>query len=200
MPRETPPTLTESALDILFRRARSHIAWTDRPVSVELLRQVWDLTRMGPTSANCSPARIVFAVSAEAKEKLMPCLMEGNREKTMSAPAAAIIGYDLEFHDRLAELFPHEDARSWFSGNPGLIQATAFRNGTLQGAYFMLAARALGLDCGPMSGFDNAMVDEAFFAGGAVKSNFICNVGYGDPTALFPRGPRLDFDDACKVM
>ena len=200
MPQETPPTLTESALDILFRRTRSHNVWTDRPVSVELLRQVWDLTRMGPTSANCLPARIVFAVSAEAKEKLMPCLMEGNREKTMSAPAAAIIGYDLKFHDRLAKLFPHEDARSWFAGNPGLIQATAFRNGTLQGAYFMLAARALGLDCGPMSGFDNAMVDEAFFTGSPVKSDFICNVGYGDPSALFPRSPRLDFDDACKVI
>ncbi len=191
--------IDDTALDILFRAARTHNAWLDKPVTEDLLRAVWNLARMGPTSANCSPARIVFVMSPEAKERLKPCLMEANVAKTMSAPATAIIGHDLRFYDRLPELFPHTDARSWFVGNDDLIGSTAFRNGTLQGAYFMLAARAAGLDCGPMSGFDNAMVDERFFAGTDVKSNFLCNVGHGDAAALFPRSPRLDFDDACSV-
>lgn len=190
----------DSTLDRIFRNARTHYAWQKRGVSVELLREVWDLAKLGPTSANCSPARIVFVMSAEAKERLRPCLIPGNVDKTMAAPATAIIGHDLAFYERLPELFPHADARSWFAGNDRLIETTAMRNGTLQGAYFMLAARALGLDCGPMSGFDNAMVDAEFFAGTTVRSNFLCNLGYGDASVLHPRGPRLAFDDACKVL
>lgn len=190
----------KAALDILFREARTHNAWEDRPVGEDLLRAIWDLVKWGPTSANCEPARIVIVVSEEAKERLRPCLMEGNVDKTMSAPATAIIGHDLAFYDKLPELFPHTDARSWFVGHDALIEETAFRNGTLQGAYFMLAARTLGLDCGPMSGFDKDMVDREFFAGTTVRSNFLCNVGYGDPAGLFPRSPRLSFEDACQVV
>ena len=191
--------ITEDALNTLFREARTHNGWQDRPVDAALLREVWDLAKWGPTSANCSPARIVFVVSEAAKEKLKPSLMEGNVAKTMAAPATAIIGHDMEFYERLPELFPHTDARSWFVGKPAMIESTAFRNGTLQGAYFMLAARAVGLDCGPMSGFDNAKVDAAFFAGTAVRSNFLCNIGYGDPAHLHPRTKRLSFDDACRI-
>ena len=171
--------LNQDALDQLFVEARTHNGWLDEPVPEDLLKDVWDLAKMGPTSANCSPARIVFVVSTEAKERLKPCLIEGNVDKTMVAPVTAIIGHDMEFYDRLPELFPHTDARAWFVGNDDLTQETAFRNGTLQGAYFMLAARARGLDCGPMSGFDNAAVDQAFFAGTDVKSNFLCNLGHG---------------------
>jgi 3-hydroxypropanoate dehydrogenase len=191
--------LTDDALDVLFRDARTHNGWRDAPVGDDLLAQVWDLAKWGPTSANCSPARIVFVRSAEAKEKLKPCLIEGNVAKTMAAPVTAVIGHDLTFYERLPELFPHTDARSWFVGNDALIQSTAFRNGTLQGGYFILAARALGLDCGPMSGFDNDKVDAAFFAGTPVKSNFLCNLGYGDPSKLYPRARRLDFDEACRI-
>lgn len=191
--------LDEAALDTLFRSARTHNAWRDRPVPEELLEAVWDLARMGPTSANCSPARIVFVVTAAAKARLEPCLSKGNRAKTMAAPATAIIGYDLDFPDRLPRLFPHTDARSWFAGNEPLIETTAFRNGTLQGAYLILAARALGLDCGPMSGFDNAMVDRAFFAGSRIRSNFLCNLGYGDFKGVHTRSPRLSFAEACRV-
>lgn len=192
-------TLDAAALDVLFRDARTHNGWQDRPVAAELLRAVWDLAKMGPTSANCSPARVVFVVSAAAKEKLKPCLAPGNVDKTMAAPATAIIGHDLSFYDRLPVLFPHTDARAWFVGNQALIDSTAFRNGTLQGAYLILAARALGLDCGPMSGFDNAKVDATFFAGTTIKSNFLCNLGYGDPAKLHPRAPRLEFDEACSI-
>jgi 3-hydroxypropanoate dehydrogenase len=187
------------ALDILFREARTHSTWLDRPVAAEVLREAWDLAKLGPTSANCSPARIVFVVSGEAKEKLRPALIEGNVTKTMAAPATAIIAYDMAFFDLLPRLFPHTDARSWFVGNDELIETTAFRNGALQGAYFILAARAMGLDCGPMSGFDNAKVDEVFFAGTTIRSNFLCNVGYGDPAKLRPRNPRLSFDEACRI-
>jgi 3-hydroxypropanoate dehydrogenase len=190
----------DATLDRIFRNARTHYAWQKRDVPVELLREAWDLAKLGPTSANCSPARIAFVVSAEAKERLRPCLIPGNVDKTMAAPATAIIGHDLTFYERLPELFPHTDAKSWFVGNERLIETTAFRNGTLQGAYFMLAARALGLDCGPMSGFDNAMVDAAFFAGTTIRSNFLCNLGYGDASVLYPRSPRLGFDDACQVL
>ncbi len=193
-------TLNQDALDQLFVEARTHNAWLEKPVPVDRLEQVWDLAKMGPTSANCSPARIVFVVSVEAKERLKPCLIEGNVEKTMAAPVTAIIGQDMKFYDRLGELFPHTDARPWFAGNDPVIQATAFRNSTLQGAYFMLAARALGFDCGPMSGFDEAAVDEAFFAGTDVKSNFLCNIGTGSGEDMFPRSPRLAFDDACSVV
>jgi 3-hydroxypropanoate dehydrogenase len=192
--------IDDRSLNRLFREARTHNVWRETPVSEETLRAAWDLAKMGPTSANCSPARIVFVVTANAKERLKPALIEGNVEKTMAAPATAIIGYDLEFYEHLPRLFPHTDARSWFAGNAALIETTAFRNGTLQGAYFMMAARALGLDCGPMSGFDNARVDETFFAGTKIKSNFLCSVGIGDPTDLFPRGPRFAFDDVCRIV
>ena len=192
--------ITQDALDQLFTDARTHNVWQDKPVEADLLRAVWDLTKMGPTSANCSPARIVFVVSDEAKARLKPCLAEGNVTKTMSARVTAIIGSDQKFYDRLGELFPHTDARPWFAGNDAMIESTAFRNSTLQGAYFMLAARALGLDCGPMSGFDNDAVDGEFFAGTSVKSNFLCSIGYGSGEDMFPRSPRLDFDDACSVL
>jgi 3-hydroxypropanoate dehydrogenase len=155
---------------------------------------------MGPTSANCSPARIVFAQSDEAKKKLEPHLSEGNRAKTMVAPVVAIIGYDTQFYEHLPKLFPHADARSWFVGKPAHIETTAFRNGSLQGAYLIMAARALGLDCGPMSGFDNAGVDEAFFPGGRIKSNFICSLGHGDPAGLFARSPRFAFEEFCSIV
>lgn len=191
--------LNDSGLDLLFRQARTHNVWTDAPVSETLLRAVYDLTKWGPTSANCSPARFVLVASKEGKERLRPHLMEGNREKTMKAPVCVIIAYDTTFYDKIPQLFPHNPgAREWFSGNPALAEETAFRNGTLQGAYFMLAARALGLDCGPMSGFDKAGVDRAFFAGTPLKSNFLCAVGHGDAGALFPRSPRLSFEEACR--
>ncbi len=195
-------TLTQQALDTLFLHARTHNGWLDRPVSDGLLKRIWDLARMGPTSANCSPMRIVFVKSPEAKERLLPALMEGNRAKTLAAPVTAIFGNDSRFYDLLPQLFPHADARSWFAGpdKEGVAANTAFRNGTLQAAYFMLAARALGLDCGPMSGFDNAAVDRAFFPDGRIRSNFICNLGYGDPEALYPRSPRLEFEEACSII
>lgn len=192
--------LSDSGLDLLFREARTHNGWQDKEVSDVLLQAVFDLAKMGPTSANCSPMRVLYLKSPEAKEKLRPALIEGNVEKTMAAPVVAVIGHDLEFHEHLPKLFPHTDARAWFLGNDPLIETTAFRNGSLQGAYFILAARALGLDCGPMSGFDNAQVDAAFFADGKVKSNFLCNLGYGDPSKLFPRSPRFAFDEVCKIL
>ena len=192
--------LNDAGLDLLFREARTHNDWTDREVSDVLLQAVFDLAKTGPTSANCSPLRIVYVRSAAAKERLKPALIEGNVEKTMAAPVTAILGHDLEFYEQLPKLFPHTDARAWFVGNDALIETTAFRNGSLQGAYFIMAARALGLDCGPMSGFDNAAVDRAFFPDGTIKSNFLCNLGYGDPSKLFPRSPRFDFDEVCKVV
>src|SRR5581483_8800189 len=204
--------LSDDALDILFRKARSYSAWLDKPVSDELLRQIYDLMKWGPTSANSSPARIVFLRTKEAKERLRPALSPGNVEKTMQAPVTAIIAYDLEFYRYLPKLFPHNPKmREMFANNPELAEKTAFRNGTLQGAYFMIAARALGVDCGPMSGFSNAKVDEEFFpasqasgeqewATGCVKSNFLCNIGYGDASKLPPRNPRLDFEEACKLL
>jgi len=192
--------IPQKSLDQLFNNARTQNAWQDKPVDAELLRAIWDLTKMAPTSANCSPARIVFVATGEAKARLKPCLMEGNVEKVMAAPVTAIIGSDQKFYDRLPELFPHTDARAWFAGNDPLIESTAFRNSTLQGAYFLMAARALGLDCGPMSGFDNEAVDAAFFPGTSIKSNFLCSIGYGSGEDIFPRSPRLDFDDACSVL
>lgn len=191
--------LEPAALVQLFTAARTHNAWLDKKVPAAVLRDVVDLMRWAPTSANCSPARIVFVQSPEAKAKLKPLLMEGNVEKTMRAPVTAIIGYDMEFYEHLPRLFPHADARSWFAGKPDFIATSAFRNGSLQGGYFILAARAAGLDCGPMSGFDNAGVDAAFFAGTAVKSNFLCNLGYGDPAGLYPRSPRFDFDEIARI-
>jgi 3-hydroxypropanoate dehydrogenase len=171
------------------------------PVDAALLRQVYDLARMGPTSANMCPMRIVFVKSRAAKEKLKPALDPGNVDKTMAAPVTAVIGMDVHFYEQLPKLFPHADARAWFKDLPeNVLEYISLRNSSLQGAYFMLAARAPGLDCGPMSGFDNAKVDAAFFAGTTVKSNFLCNLGYGDATKLYPRSPRLDFEEACKVV
>jgi len=190
--------LSDEALDRLFRTARTYSAFSDRPVTDDVLREIYDLARLGPTSANSSPARFVFLRSAEARARLEPAIWPGNREKTQRAPLTAIVAYDLEFHDRLPDLFPHVDARSWFTGKPDHILTTAFRNSTLQGAYFMLAARALGLDCGAMSGFDNPKVDGAFFPDGKWKSNFLINIGYGDPSKLLPRHPRLRFEEACR--
>lgn len=189
----------DSALDALFLSARTHNAWLDRPVDDALLRRLYEICRMGPTSANCSPMRVVFVTSPDAKEKLRPALSQGNLAKTMAAPATAIIAYDMRFYEHLPKLFPHTDARPWFEGKDEVIAQTAFRNGSLQGAYLMLAARALGLDCGPMSGFDNATVDAAFFPDGRFRSNFLCNLGYGDDGALFPRSPRFAFDEACTI-
>lgn len=192
--------LNAAALDCLFLEARTHNGWQDKPVDDALLVQAWNLARMGPTSANCSPMRVVFVKSPEAKARLLPALLEGNRAKTLAAPVTAIFGNDSRFYDLLPRLFPHTDARAWFAGagKEEVAATTAFRNGTLQAAYFMLAARSLGLDCGPMSGFDNALVDREFFPGGRILSNFICNLGFGDPSALFPRSPRLDFEEACR--
>jgi 3-hydroxypropanoate dehydrogenase len=192
--------INDEALDIIFRNARTQNKWLDKPVSNTMLMAIYDLMRWGPTSANNSPARILFLTTPEAKERLKPHLSEGNRAKTMSAPVTAIIGYDTDFHDHLPRLFPHnQDAKNWFKDDV-LRETTAFRNGTLQGAYFIIAARAVGLDCGPMSGFSNAGVDKEFFAGTNIKSNFICSLGYGDPSGLFPRSPRLSFDEACKIL
>ncbi len=195
-----PQSLGTMALDQLFFAARTHNAWQKKSVDPALLRDVVDLMKWAPTSANSSPARIVFVVSPDAKAKLKPLLMDGNVEKTMAAPATAIIGHDLKFYDHLPKLFPHTDAKAWFTGNKEFADTSAFRNGTLQGGYFILAARALGLDCGPMSGFDNAGVDAAFFAGTDIKSNFLCNLGYGDPAGVQPRSPRFAFDDIAKII
>ncbi len=207
--------LTEVALDVLFRKARTHTSWLDKRVSDETIRQIYDLMKWGPTSANSCPARFFFLRSKEAKERLKPVLSPGNVEKTMSAPVTVIVAYDLKFYDKLATLFPHSPSmKKLFEENPQLVESTARRNSSLQGAYLMLAARALGLDCGPMSGFDNAKLDEEFFAAGKqceggdqeffsegqLKSNFLCNLGYGDPANLHPRGPRLSFAEACRLL
>lgn len=192
--------IPDEALDQLFRAARSHNKWFDEPVSETMLRAVYDLLRWGPTSANCSPARFVFVTTQKGKERLQPCLSPGNVTKVMTARVTVIIGYDLKFYDKLPQLFPHTDARSWFAGNEELIKTTAFRNGTLQGGYLLIAARSLGLDAGPMSGFDNAGVDKEFFPNSDVKSNFICALGHGDPSGVFGRSPRLSFEEACQIV
>ncbi|QDQ27953.1 malonic semialdehyde reductase [Chitinimonas arctica] len=191
--------LATAALDQLFVEARTYNSFSDRAVDDATLQALYDLLKWGPTSANSSPARFVFVKSAAAKEKLRPALSEGNLAKTIAAPVNVIVAYDLEFAEQLPKLFPHADARSWFAGNDALIQTTAFRNGSLQGAYLMMAARSLGLDCGPMSGFDNAKVDAAFFAGSSIKSNFLINLGYGTAEGLYPRSPRLAFEEACRI-
>ena len=195
-----PGILDDKALDILFRTARTHSHWQDKEVSNVLLQAVYDLVKMGPTSANTSPARFLFLKTPAAKERLKPYLDKGNVEKTMAAPVTVVIAHDLEFYEKLPKLFPHTDARSWFAGNDALIKTTAFRNGTLQGGYLIMAARALGLDCGPMSGFNAQGVKDEFFKGQNVEVNFLCNLGYGDAAKLFPRSPRLDFDEACKIL
>lgn len=191
--------IDDAGLDLLFRTARTQNGWLPKPVPEALLREVYDLTKMGPTSANCSPLRIVFVASEAGRQKLAPALSAGNLDKTMQAPVTAILAHDLAFYEHLPRLFPHnQTARSWFEGKPH-AEATAFRNSSLQAAYFMLAARAVGLDCGPMSGFDAAKVDAAFFPEGRVRTNMLCALGYGDPAKIFARSPRFDFDEVCRI-
>ena len=194
-----PHVLSDAALDQLFRTARTYNAFSGE-IPDATLRQLYDLLKFGPTAANATPARFVFVKSEEAKQKLAPALDEGNRAKTLAAPVTVIVGFDEDFHEKLPVLFPHTDAKVWFDGPRDGRHVPAFRNGSLQGAYLILAARALGLDTGPMSGFDHAKVDEAFFAGTAIKSNFLVNLGQGDPASIFPRSPRLGFDEACRIL
>lgn len=196
MPGQPLPAL---ALDQIFLEARTQYDWQVEALPEALLRQLYDIVKMGPTSANCSPARFLFCVSEAARAKLADCVSEGNRAKVLSAPVTVVIGMDLDFPEQLPHLFPHADARSWFAGKPDLIRETAFRNSSLQGAYLILAARALGLDAGPMSGFDKALVDEAFWSGTRIETNFICSIGHGTGKGVFPRLPRLDFETACRI-
>ncbi len=193
-------SIDKQALDQIFMTARTQNKWLDKDVPDRLLHQLVDVMKMGPTSANCMPARLLFIRSPEAKERLKPHLSSANRDKTMAAPVTAIIGHDLKFYDHLTKLFPHADAKSWFTTSEALAEETAFRNGTLQGAYLIIAARALGLDTGPMSGFDNAGVDAEFFAETTIKSNFICSLGYGDPAGVFDRLPRFSFEEMARVI
>ena len=191
-------TIDAAGLDLLFREARSQNAWKDEPVSDETIQALYDILKFGPTSANSSPARFVFVRTKEGKDRLAPALSSGNMAKTMAAPVTAIVAYDPKFFEKLPKLFPHNlDAVNWFTSNDSLAATTAFRNGTLQGAYLMIAARSLGLDVGGMSGFDNAKVDAEFFAYNGWRSNFLVNIGHGDPEGVFARSPRLDFDEAC---
>lgn len=192
--------LNKDALDTLFTEARSHNGWLDKPVSETQINQIYELMKFGPTAANTCPARITFVQSSEAKEKLKPHLDEGNVDKAMAAPAVAIIAYDTEFYEKLGKLFPHTDAKSWYEGNPEKIKSVGEMNATLQGAYFMLTARSVGLDCGPMGGFNAETLDQEFFPDGKTKSIFICAIGSGDQSKLFPRSPRLSFDEACKII
>lgn len=191
--------LDDAVMDQLFREARSYNSWQAREVTDELLHQLYELMKWGPTAANSTPARLVFVKSEAAKAKLKPCLDEGNVDKSMTAPVVAIVGMDMLFYEQLPKLFPHTDARSWYFGKPEKIASNAMRNSTLQGAYLMLAARALGLDCGPMSGFNAQKLEQAFFPDGSIKANFICALGYGSEDKLYPRGPRLSFDEACRI-
>ena len=197
MPR-TP--LDNTGLNLLFRDARTHSRWQGGCIGETLLRKVFDLTIMAPTSANCAPARFVFVSTPEGKERLKPALLSGNIEQTMAASVTAIIGYDMEFYEHLPNLYPAADAKSWFIDNKKLIWETAFRNSSLQGAYFLMAARALGLDCGPMSGFDEDKVNEEFFPDGRFKTNFLCNIGHGAGEKLAARAPRFSFDEVCEVI
>ena len=192
--------LDAAVLDQLFCNARSHNGWLLKEVPDGLLHELHDVMKWGPTSANCWPLRVVFVKSADARQRLLPCVIEGNLDKVKAAPVTAIIGMDMAFYDMLPRLFPHTDARAWFVGNQELVNTTAMRNSSLQGAYFMLAARALGLDCGPMSGFDNNKVDVEFFPGGMVRSNFICSLGYGDAAKLHPRSPRPEFGEVHRIV
>lgn len=193
------PRLDSAALDTLFREARTHNGWVDRPIDDATLREALDLAKMGPTAANSSPLRVVFVKSAEAKAKLKPCLSPGNVDKTMSAPVTAILAFDPAFYDRLPKLFPHVDARAWFAGQPG-AEPTARLNAALQAAYLLLALRALGLDTGPMGGFDAAACDAAFFPEGSGRAFMLLNIGHGDPSKLFPRSPRLDFEEMASIV
>jgi 3-hydroxypropanoate dehydrogenase len=192
--------ISDAALGQILLNARTHSAWRPEPVSVELLKEVYELARMGPTSANSSPGRFLFLTTPEAKERLVPALSPTNVDKTRNAPVNVIVAMDSEFYNHLPKLFPQRDMKGAFSSSPAFIEETMMRNGSLQGAYFILAARALGLDCGPMSGFDKEKVNKEFFPDGKWKANFLCNLGYGDAGKLFPRNPRLDFDEACKVL
>jgi 3-hydroxypropanoate dehydrogenase len=196
----TKRPISQDALDQLFREARTHSAWLPEPVPVKLLHQAYELARLGPTSANSSPVRFVFLTSPGGKARLQPALAPGNVDKTMAAPVTVIIAWDTEFHDKLPKLFPHADMRSFFVGNQPLIHETAFRNSSLQAAYFILAARALGLDCGPMSGFDASKLNAEFFPDGKWKVNLLCNLGYGDRSKLYPRNPRLNFEEAAVIL
>jgi 3-hydroxypropanoate dehydrogenase len=192
-------TVDQAALDVLFRSARTHNKWSDRKIADATLQQVYDLAKLGPTSANCSPARFVFVRTTESKERLLPTLSRGNREKTMAAAVTVIVAYDPKFYEHLPRLFPTADARAWFAGNEAIAEETALRNSSLQGAYFIMAARALGIDCGPMSGFDKQKVDDAFLSTWGWKSNFLINLGHGDPAGFGPRLPRFAFDEACSL-
>jgi 3-hydroxypropanoate dehydrogenase len=192
--------LSDKQLALLFGEARSMNGWQDKAVSDDMLKSIYELTKMGPTSTNCCPARFKFIKSDEQKQLLKEALLPNNIDKVMTAPVIAIIGYDLDFSDNMAKLFPHMDVAPMYKGNAEFNQATAFRNSSLQGAYFMMVSRALGLDCGPMSGFNNDLVDETFFKDTNIKSNFLCCIGYGDPSKIFMRLPRLDFDDACEIL
>ena len=195
-----PTPLDQAALDLLFDNARTYSTWTPEPVSDETLRALVDAVKMAPTSANCQPLRVVFVKSEAAKQRLNRHVSTGNKQKTITAPVTAILAYDMTFYEQLPKLFPHTDARSWFTGKPEHIEKTAFRNGSMQAGYFILAARALGLDCGPMSGFDNTAVDADFLAGTTFKSNILVNLGYGDPAGLFPRHPRPTFDEIATIV
>jgi len=192
-------SLSAQGLAQLFLDARSHNGWQDKPVDDETIQQLYAITRMGPTSANCSPARFVFVRTEAGKQKLAPSLSSGNLDKTMSAPVTVVAAFDTRFYEKLPDLFPHADARSWFTSSEALAHETAFRNATLQAGYLILAARSLGLDCGPMSGFDQAKLNEAFFADTTWRSNFLINIGYGDPSKIFERSPRLEFGEACRL-
>lgn len=187
--------------NLIFKEARTHNDWLDKDISNDILMEIYDLMKWGPTSANCSPTRIIFVKSKASKDRLLPFVIESNLEKTKSAPVTAIIGYDINFHDHLPKLFPHNpDAQNWFNHSIDIAEETAFRNGSMQGAYFIIAARALGLDCGPMSGFDKEGVDNEFFRDTNIKSNFLCNLGYGDKTKLFERSPRFKFNEICEII
>ena len=187
--------------NLIFQEARTHNDWLDKDISNDILMEIYDLMKWGPTSANCSPTRIIFVKSKASKDRLLRFVIESNLEKTKSAPVTAIIGYDINFHDHLPKLFPHNpDAQNWFNHSIDIAEETAFRNGSMQGAYFIIAARALGLDCGPMSGFDKEGVDNEFFRDTNIKSNFLCNLGYGDKTKLFERSPRFKFNEICEII
>ena len=192
--------ISQADIDVLFNEARTFYSWTDKKVPESILKQVYDLAKMAPTAANCQPVRIVFVTSDEERKKLEPCLDPGNVKKTMTAPVTAIIAGDTEFYTHFDKLFPMVNARSWYEGKPDLIEDTLLRNTALQGAYLIMVARALGLDCGPMSGFNNKMVDEVFFKNTTFKSNFLCNLGYGSDDKIFPRLPRFDFEEVCKII
>lgn len=197
---ETVKKTDAETAELLFTKARTHYHWHKREIPDSLLKEIYALAIMGPTSANCCPMRIIFLKSDKAKERLRPALAPGNVEKTLTAPVVAVIGYDLEFYEKLPKLFPHADAKSWFVGKAQYIHDTAFRNGSLQAAYFMLAARSLGLDCGPMSGFSEDVVNKEFFPDGKIKVNMLCNIGYGDHSKLHPRLPRPEFGEVCEVV